>query len=165
METQIIKSLQDIPHSEGKYLPEEQVKAVTEIHKALRSFPSDQLLQALYFMWDAAERGQLQMFLIGDTAKQVKANEDLEGDEITVGVRRNEWDSGQGRIAQTFMEHELGVKAVEVDGKVTYEYKGIPIIIKLYEENPTLQSFDIVYYGYETFNLPNPYKTFVEEYE
>jgi hypothetical protein len=129
------------------------------------SLPANELLQALYFIWDAAERGQLQMFLIGDTAKQVIANEDLKGDKITVGVRRNEWNSGQGRIAQTFMEHELGTKAVELDSQVSYKFRGVPIIIKLYEENPCLTSFDVVYYGYETFNLPNPYKTFVEKYE
>ena len=127
--------------------------------------PSEQLLAALYFIWDAAERGQLDIFLIGDTAKQVKADKDLEGDKITVGCRRNEWDSGQGRIAQTFIEHSLGTKAVEVDNEVVYISAGVPIHIRLYEDNPTLKSFDIVFYRYETFNLPNPYTEFVEKYE
>lgn len=130
------------------------------------SYPHQKLLEALYLIWDAAERGQLQMFLVGDTAKQAIAQGDLSGDKITVGVRRNEWDSGQGRIAQTFLEHELGHKLVDIDNEVLIQDRaGTPISIKLYNENPYLESFDIIYYGYETFLLPNPYSEFVKEYE
>lgn len=152
-----------IDHAEmGVALAEEDPKAFA---LSVEPVASEQLLAALYFIWDAAERGQLQVFLIKDTAKQVIAQEDLSGDKITVGVRRNEWDSGQGRIAQTFLEHELNAKAVEKDGEVIYDCHGVPIIIKLYEDNPCLNSFDMVFYKYETFHLPNPYKEFVEKYE
>lgn len=149
--------------SEGKPLIEGSAEWPT------KTIPHEQLLAALYFIWDAAERGQLDMFLIGETAKQVKAGEDLQGEAVSVGVRRNEWDSGQGRIVKEFLSHELGIH-IDVYLKSTleilsYKYQGVAINIKLYEDNPCLKSFDIVFYRYETFNLPNPYDEFVKKYE
>ena len=128
-------------------------------------FTSQLLLDALYFIWDGAERSQTQMFLIGDTAKQVREDEDLTGDKITVGIRRNEWFSGQGRIFQDFCKHELGGWENNNEVLVVYKFHDVPIHIKIYDENPTLSSFDTVFYRYETFSLPNPYSVFKEEYE
>ena len=127
--------------------------------------PVEQLLAALYFAWDAAERGQLDIFLIKDTAKQIKADQDLKGDSITLGVRKNEWTSGQGDIFRTFAEHEIGKPAKQDENEVIYDCKGVPVIIKLYGENECLRSFDVVFYRYETFNTPNPYDLFVSKYE
>lgn len=142
------------------------IKIEEDTPKLSTSYPHLELLDALYFIWEAAERGQLGMFLMGDTARQVIEQGDLSGDKITVGVRRNEWDSGQGRIAQTYLEHELGNKPKEDEGLITIKARNaVPIHIKLYEENPTISSFNIVYYRYETFNLPNPWSKFIEEYE
>lgn len=137
-----------------------------ELSTEISTYPHQSLLDALYFIWDAAERGQLQIFLVGDTAKQVINGGDLSGDYIAVGVRKNEWNSGQGRITQEFLSHEIPHGKIEFDDeREVYIYNEVPIEVKLYDENPCLTSFDIVYYGYETFNLPNPYKTFVEKYE
>ena len=131
----------------------------------LKSFPHEQLLAALYFAWDGAERAQLDLFLIKDTAKQVKADQELKGVSITLGARKNEWNSGQGRIFQAFAEHEIGGISTKTDEEVVYDCKGIPVVIKLYDENECLKSFNPVFYHYETFNLPNPYELFVSKYE
>ena len=139
--------------------------SMAAIDAVIKELDSQILLDALYFIWDAAERGQLQMFLIGDTARDVMANTDLVGDKITVGVRRNEWESGQGRIAQMFMEHELRSPMKVEPAMLTYTYQGVPIVIKIYEDNPTLMGMDVAFYRYETFNLPNPYSLFKEKYE
>ena len=128
-------------------------------------FVTQLLLDALYFAWDAAERGQLDLFLIKDTARQAKADKDLVGDCITVGARKSEWISGQGEIFRTCADHVVG-KAVKADeNEVIYEVNGVPVIIKLYDENECLKSFNPIFYRYETFNLPNPYDLFVEKYE
>lgn len=128
-----------------------------------KSLPSDKLLEALYFIWEASDRGQLDMFLVGDTAKQVIAQEELSGDKITVGVRKNQWISGQGRIVRDYLQHELRRYIDERDPEFTYQ--GVPIVIKQYEDNPCLQSLNPIFYKYETFHIPDPYKEFVEKYE
>ncbi len=132
----------------------------------IKSLPHEQLLAALYFAWDGAERAQLDLFLIKDTAKQVKADQDLSGDKITLGVRKTEWNGGRGRIFQEYAKHELFGVVEQKENEVIYtDRKGVPIVIKLYDENECLKSFDIAFYRFETFNLPNPYSTFVEKYE
>ncbi len=128
-------------------------------------FSHEQLLAALFFAWDAAERGQMDLFLIKDTAKQVKADKELSGDKITLGARKSEWNSGQGRIFETFAQHELGGVVSKTDEEIVYDCKGVPVVIKLYDENEALKSFNPVFYHFETFNLPNPYELFIEKYE
>lgn len=163
MENQVINTVE-----EGKVIIEPKVaplmrKIIADIDKQLNS---NDLLQALYLIWEAAERGGLDIFLVGDTAQQVKADQELKGDRITVGARRNEWVSGMGRIAQMYLEHEVGSPTKsDKDGLVYTTRSGVPIHIKLFEENPYLSSFEVVFYRYETFNLPNPYTKFVAEYE
>lgn len=151
---------------------EQDIKAVDEVRQqdtnyatVVLDIPSEQLLAALFFAWDGAERAQLDIFLIKDTAKQVRAYQDLKGHNITLGVRKNEWNSGQGRIFQTFAEHEIGGISTKTDDEVVYDCKGVAIVIKLYNENETLKSFNPIFYRMETFNLPNPFDLFVSKYE
>lgn len=124
----------------------------------------DKLLEALFFFWDGFERSSIDFFLIGDTCKQVKADKELSGDKLTLGVRRLEWDSGQGRVFEAFMEHEKQTP-LKKDDLLIYDFKGVPVFVYLYEDNPCLTGLDIVFYANETFNTPNPYNTFAEKYE
>ena len=127
-------------------------------------FTTDELLQALYFIFDAASRGQLGLFITGENAKQVKADADLQGDKLTLGIRRNEWTSGQGRIFSEFLLHYFQKDIKEEDGYLNIVYKGVPIAIKIYKENPTIIELNPVNYRYETFSLPNPLDEFLEKY-
>jgi hypothetical protein len=134
-----------------------------ETEEEEKKFETIELLQALYFIWEAAERGQLDIFLIGNTARQVLKDEDLQG-KVTLGVRKNEWVSGQGSIFRNYIIHTLG-HFDNTDKLIEIIYMDIPITIKIYDENPTLQGLDTVMYRYENFNLPNPFNDFAKNYE
>ena len=123
-----------------------------------------QLLAALLFFWDAFERSTLNFFLIRDTAHQVIDNVDLSGDSLTLGLRKMEVNGGQFRIFKDFITHEK-VKVTEFEKGYLFDYKGVPVFLYIYDENPCLDSLDIVHYAYETFNTPNPFKAFEEQYD
>jgi len=137
---------------------------IVEVKKILKKWETQDLLQALYFIFDAASRGQLGLFITGENAKQVKADADLQGDKLTLGIRRNEWISGQGRIFSEFLMHYFQKDIREEDGYLNIVYKGVPIAIKIYKENPTIIELNPVNYRYETFSLPNPLDEFLEKY-
>lgn len=133
--------------------------------KEVVNIPHDKLLDALFFFWDAFDRASLNYFLTGKTAKVVKSGEDLSGEGLTLGVRRLEWVSGQGRIFKDFMTHEEVLPKMKDKDVLLFTYKGVPVVIKLYDDNPCITTLDIAFYGNETFNIPNPLDRFTKEYE
>lgn len=130
--------------------------------------PPEKLLAALYHCWDGADRAALSLFLRGITAQQAIGGEELASPVLTLGFRKAEFISGQGRVFKAFIEHEnLSYGETEEDGQsfLKYNDNGVPVEVKLYDDNPTLINLNPITYKYETFNLPNPYKDFKEKYE
>ena len=125
----------------------------------------DKLLEALFFFWDGFERASMNFFIIKDTANQIIANVQLSGDKLTFGIRRNEWNGGQQRIFRAFMEHEKILPKKVNENCLLFTYKEVPVYLYIYEENPCLDALDIVFYNNESFNTPNPFKTFCEKYD
>lgn len=128
-------------------------------------FTHEQLLEALFFFWDGFERSTMNFFLVKDTAKQIIANSNLSGDKITLGIRRMEWQGGQQRVFKAFMEHEKILPKIKGKNLLVFSYKDIPVHLYIYNENPCLTGLDVVFYGNETFNIPNPFTTFCEKYD
>ena len=122
--------------------------------------PSEKLLKALYFLWDAFDRTACPFFLVNDTYKKARFHKDLTGDKIEVGVRKVEWISGGGRILREF----LGQPLEETETLATYEYEGVPIHINLYEDHSTVIALDTMMYRNERWNIPNPYSEFEKVY-
>lgn len=120
----------------------------------------ERLLEALYWIWDAMERGNMNFFVIGDTADSVINNKDLSGTKITVGVRRLEWNSGAKRIVDAF-----ATPLTETDDKVTYEYEGVPVELYLFDDDPSITSPNQIIYHSEYFKFPNPYSKFQEVFQ
>ena len=138
----------------GKPISAEPVKAPSPVvEKPL--FRHQPLLDALYFFNDTAERCTVELFLIGDVAKQVVANEHLSLSQVDFGVRRNEWVSGGRNLFDDFIDHER-IEVKEDGDLITYMYQEIPVVLHVLDDNPTTQSFDTVFYMYETFKIPNP---------
>lgn len=141
-----------------------QTVVTQKVEPQVVSLPHELLLQALFFFWDGFERATMNFFLVKDTARQVIANANLTGDKLTLGIRKMEWDSGSRGIFKAFMEHEK-ILPKRFEHGLVFSYKDIPVYLYIYEENPTLDALDIVFYQNETFNTPNPFNTFNDKYD
>lgn len=127
------------------------------------NLPAQELLDALYFFWDGFERATMDFFLVKNTAKQVLLDADLKGDRLTLGVKKNEWRGGQARVFKAYMEHEKVMPQETTDKYMKFLYKNVPVYLYVYDKHPTLDSFDMVFYRYESFNIPNPFQAFEKE--
>ena len=132
--------------------------SVPEIVEVI-SLPHDQLLKALYWIWDCMERSSVTLLLVGSTAESVKNHRDLIGDKITVAVRKNEWDSGAKNIVDAF-----ATPIVDNGTTLDYEFEGTPIKLFILEDNAMLTSADTILYKSEYFKMPNPLEQFVREF-
>ena len=124
------------------------------------SFTPDQLLEALYWMYDVMDRALITMCLVGTTADCVIKNIDLGGEGITVAIRKLERDSGSWAIATTFAPplEDLG-------DKVKYRHiNGVPVTVYVLKDSVTLQQPNVVLYRAEGFKIPSPYDQFLKEF-
>jgi hypothetical protein len=119
----------------------------------------DELLKALYWIWDVFDRCNVPFFLVNQTAKDVIAQRDLTGNKIEVGIRRNEWVSGGKRLIDAF-----ATPTSETDNGATYQFEGVPIFLYVYDTSDCIEQTDMVRYKYEQFKVPNPYSKFIEIY-
>jgi hypothetical protein len=131
----------------------------TKIQPITTKYSPQQLLDALYYIWDAFERSNMPFFLVWDTARQAILNADLRGDKVEVGVRAVEWRSGAKRIFDAFVNEPIE----EESDTVTYEFHGVPVIVHIFEkDHECIVQTDMVRYRYEEFKVPNPYQKFIE---
>lgn len=123
------------------------------------SVTHDQLLSALYWVFDFMDRARINFYLVGSTAQDVRANKMLSGDRVQVAVRKNEWESGARRIADAFAEplNDWGQS-------VEYVYNGVPVVVHVLKDSTTLSGFDTAIYEQEYFKFPNPYEQFAREF-
>lgn len=137
----------------------EEQAPVTMAGKPLQEFSSQQLLDALYWIWDAFERSNVPFFLVFQTAEDAIKQHDLTGDRVEIGVRRMEWVSGGKRIIDAFV-----MPLSEGKDEAIYEYRGVPVIVHVYDDSDCVVQTDMVRYRYEEFKIPNPYSKFKELY-
>ena len=137
---------------------------IADTSREVVNLPHELLLKALFFFWDGFERSTMNFFLVKDTARQVMADTELSGDRLTLGIRKNEWLGGQQRIFKAFMEHER-ILPTRVDNGLLFTYFDVPVYLYIYDDNPCLDALDIVFYENDTFNIPNPFKEFCEQYD
>lgn len=139
--------------------PINNIAQVTPPTPLVKHWDSEELLKALYWIWDAFERSNMPFFLIGSTAESAIANRELQGDKVTVGVRKVEWISGARRIFEAF-----AIPDTEENDTAYFTYEGVPVELRIFADNPYITSPDMVRYKYEEFKVPNPYAKFKELY-
>lgn len=122
-----------------------------------QAFTHNQLLKALYWAHDLFDRANMAFFLVYNTAEDVLQKKQLEGDNVQVGVRLLEWNSGAKVIIDTFAQPT----SKDTD-TATFVYEGVPVVVHVYTDDPCITSPDTVIYHAEYFKLPNPYKRFME---
>lgn len=133
----------------------------------IQSTPKDigheELIRTLYFLWDGFKRSYMDFFLLRDTAKQALSGKQLSGDHIDVGVRKNEWVSGNKPILDIFFEHEHVTKVKENEEIYEGIYQEVPFTIHLFSENDCLSSLIPLNYEHERWLVPNRFEHFDKE--
>lgn len=119
-------------------------------------------MQALYWIWDAFDRSMMGMFLVGNTADRALNNLHMDGDRITIGTRRNEWNAGSKNILLAFTG--LPINTTEKYVVFTNPFNDVPIYLYILEDDPCIINTQQILYANEYFKLPNPYRRFQEIY-
>jgi hypothetical protein len=135
-------------------------KASKRTKKEKAKFNHDQMLAALYWVWDIMDRSQMTFYVVGSTADSVIENKDLKGDRITVAVRQLEWESGARRLLLSIAPPVID----NSDGTIGYEHAGIPITVYILPDEPSMTGLDTKIYHAEYFKFPTPYKQFKKAY-
>ena len=119
-------------------------------------FSHDQLWAALRDVEDLLDRLMAPGFVTHQTADCVVKNKPLEGEGITIGLRRQEFTADRKSMFKT-----LRPDAVVTDTTVSYEVKGVPITIKTIKRNYAfLQNMDKVAYLAGDYYIANPFATY-----
>lgn len=140
----------------------EKLKAIEEKNKPLQDskFSHEQLMKALYYMFDAFDRANIKFFLTGKTAKACYENKGLSSDKVEIGIRKLEYVSGAWRVLTEFAK-----PVKEEEEMIHFEHEGVPIECRLFDEDVFFNQAQPILWQYEGFNLPNPYEEYVKRYE
>jgi hypothetical protein len=120
--------------------------------------PED-LLTALYWIWDAFDRANVPWFLAKQTAEDALKGLSPAGGKLEIGIRKNEWTSGGRRILDAYI-----TPISETDGLVIYEYAGVPIHMHVYEDSDCIINTNAFMYERESFATPNPFDEYMRTY-
>ncbi len=129
-----------------------------------KNYSHEQLLIALYWIYDVFERANMNFFVIDDTARAIRRQGNLYGSQVTIGTRLLEWVSGSKTLIDTYLQDE-SIDTTEEPDKVTYiAPNGVPIVLHIFNGDETITSLDQIPYEHEYFQIPNPFERFEELY-
>lgn len=118
--------------------------------------PHDKLRDALFNVQDMLERSMISFILLDDTAKQVKEDQKLKLEEISVGILKKDLTQSGFSMLRSLVS-DLYVS----DDNLSYKYKGVTIVIWIIHRNyKFFQAPDTVFYEIENFRIPNPFKQY-----
>lgn len=144
-------------------------KIVSEYGKPMMAISQDlgheHLLKVLYFFFDAFSRSGINFFVVRDTAKWMRNQDQLRGDHLDVGIRKLEWISGNQDLFNIYMQNEGLTPTKETDKLLEYVYQGVPVTIHLYPDNECITALTSIVYEHESWMVPNQYERFVKEFE
>lgn len=120
-------------------------------------FDSATLEDSLFFAQQVFERALCPFFPVNETARQIKYNEHLKGDKITLGVKESDLLSVKHILPEAV--RISGGRNIDIqDKKIHIEYKEVPIEVRIITKHYRVLDFlDPVFYAYDTFYLPNPF--------
>lgn len=118
-----------------------------------QQYSMDSLESALIDVDDVFSRAAVPYFIIGQTAKQIKHNEQLSGTGIDVGVRRNELTP---EVRSTIKQFQPTAD-FEAEG---FEYLWLDCPVRVHwidPEDSFFKSADIVWHNAWEYRIPNPW--------
>lgn len=119
-----------------------------------------ELEKALFFAQEAFSRALLPFFPMGQTALNIKNDEWLKGEKISLGVKAKDY-SGAAHIFPEAVRIAGGSNIDIRDKKIHIEFEGVPIEVRIITKHYKVLDFlNPVFYAYDTFYLPNPFDHF-----
>ncbi len=136
-----------------------------ELKSQVIDLPHGDLLNALFFMWEAQQRCAMDFFLTRSTAKAAMTSHMLDGDTLDLGVRKLAWVSDNKDLLMIFLANEPIKIVEETPDILRLEYKGVKINLRIYEDNDCVRNLIPVHYEHEDFWLPNQFERFTKEFD
>ncbi len=124
----------------------------------MKTFSHTQLLDALRFIDDLLSRPGIPYVLLDKTAQDAHNNLTLEGDCVTVGVKKENFQGSNLRILEAFYAADIIEKT-----KYTYIHNGIPIYVYILSKyGKYLKEPNPIMYENDGYNLPNPFDKYLK---
>lgn len=124
-------------------------------------YDHEPLRDALFFIQDMLERSSLPFILLGNTAKQIIEQEDplLYDYKLTLGIRRRDYHpSGASMLKGLLPQIDI------YEDRMFYIHdNGVPIYIKILEDETWFNNPDVRFYYQTEFKLPNPFIDYWEK--
>lgn len=132
----------------------------------VKDLPHGDLLNAMYFIWDAFSRAVgLDFFPVKQTAYWMTHSDELRGDHLDIGLRIGQWNSEDKDLLLIYLNDEnLNLQDVNENTKKLV-YKDIPIYFHFYEDSDNLKNLTMFTYEHESWKLPNQFETWMKEHE
>jgi len=155
------------PRQAGSNLPLKTVVADVKIDKIdpQNSLPHGELLKTLYFLFDTFKPFGIQFFPVRQTAEDMIAGRELSGNQIDIGIRKNEWNE----TSKFYIYHNFDNEHVETLNRNTeieeYLKDGVKIVFHIYSDNDCIAYLGNIQYEYENWDVPQRFKEFCEKYD
>lgn len=109
----------------------------------------EQIMKALYFMQDMFERPNVNMLLIGETAKHAKEGSNQES-PVTVAIRDVDCSESMKGMIDIF-----AMPKTREDSFWEYEVEGVPVVVSIVPNEHRYASPNRIMYEYEQWCIPN----------
>ena len=121
----------------------------------MKSYSGKDVDEALRWVADVFMWSQTPIFLLGETLKAVKLEQNLVVEKLELGVRERHLTQDTVKLLKTF------VPGIELEGKViSLESYGVPIEIKIIKRHyDFFDNQDFSFYNYDEYKTPNPWTT------
>lgn len=139
-----------------------QISTKPQIHK---SFSHGDLLNVMYFIWDAFDKTGIKFFPVRETARLMLAEKELEGDYLDIGVRALEFNKDARFVINSYFDNMKCIVNKQTDMLWECKYAGIPFTLHIYPENECIHELDQRQYEYEAWYFPQRFEEFCERYD
>jgi hypothetical protein len=128
-------------------------KTLGETKTNQKTFDHPQLLKALEDAFDLFDRAMCPFLAVGETGKLMKENRMLEGENLELGVRKNDLtEYARSTIKQFVPDVQF------LNEELWYKFNDVPVIVKIFQKDyEFLKNPDHVWYLNEVYNIPNPF--------
>lgn len=118
--------------------------------------PTEKLEAALLYVNDTFARVFLPVIVLGETARSIKEDDRLQGSKIEVGIRQKQYTR---EVESCFRDSFNDL--IRNGNVLKTHFEGVDIEIKIITRQYSFFKYtDTIFYGPETYKLPNPFNKY-----